>query len=1101
MLLMLAPRMITTVNTRMIEMRGHLIRCVGCNRTFKQSDYYNYISGNLLCEKCLKEKGVSMLKKIFIGTRRLVIKSGVTKEFKIFLVDRNDVTKIDPEFAIGAHHWVTKEIPEDEIWIEDHLTGYDREVIIEHELKEIYHMLLGLNYDQAHVLATQYEMKARENWENWIKDYDTLEKIKKLIENEAHLERSLYNSLILADEYVRQMKGIGILIHKIDVRTTVPEVPIPPSVPVVEIQTGQISEFDMLQAELKAREKKSFALQKEMELEPTADKTSIKAQIEKNDARVKELTKRLMEIQKEEEEKKKSPAPPSKPTPPPQTPPETAGKVYAGTVYEAGSALMSVCDGAKEIDGHGYNKFDTKTAKIILASERNAENEFYLYNILRKYNKQLVQFGMPHADLKFEYFDPQKKAEEKKKREAQRKANKDKEMTVVYGEKTNEKGSVFGRIHVYLPFDMREKFGLKYDPESKKTIKTGVFSFIGSDKDSDGAWFTYIVPRSVEELETLSNLLENEKFDVNDEAQKYLDSLYDKYYGAEIEKIRNLKMSSKAIGGSDTVGLGLLREPFPFQRVGIDFAVKNKKCLIADDMGLGKSIQSIVAVHRLEAYPCLVVSPASVKYNWREEVNKTLGDKYTVSIVEGKKPISDDDKYKTHFVLCNYDILKDHVDDFKKFSFKSVIFDESHYARNYDSKRTKASQDISKGIEYRFLLSGTPIVNRPREMISQLIIAGRFHQKIFGSVKDFLNKYCGPKSVQIRTPQGKRTITTYDGATNVEELNLHLRENGIMIRRLKLDVLKELPPKQIIDISVDIDNRAEYDKAKKSLEQHFEKEFREKYKDISEEEFKQKFEVSKEDYISAMVAEAIVSAGKAAKLTEISRLRDMVSRGKLSAVMEWVQNFLETTDRKLVIYAVHDKFIQDLYDQIKKLEVMKDYQNIPIIRGGVANEKRFELVKQFQTDPMTRVFIANITAGAEGITLTAASDLMFAELYWTPGKHLQTEDRIHRISQREQVTIYYLLATDTIDDYMMDIIKSKHSVIQGATGTIKVDDTDEELIKQLAEAIKQRKFKEAEKLSKESGITKKREVIKQATQHTHETKETYDENKEIDKVV
>ncbi len=214
-----------------------------------------------------------------------------------------------------------------------------------------------------------------------------------------------------------------------------------------------------------------------------------------------------------------------------------------------------------------------------------------------------------------------------------------------------------------------------------------------------------------------------------------------------------------------------------------------------------------------------------------------------------------------------------------------------------------------------------------------------------------------------------------------------------MVRRLKKDVLKELPDKTRTVIPLQIENEKEYTKAK-------------------------------DDFITWLTAKSAAKAKRAASaqtLVQMGYLKRLAAELKMKAVFKWIDDFLEESNNKLVLYGIHRNILNSIHEKYKKQSI--------ILLGGLADKKRKLAVESFQNLPNFRIFIANISAAGEGITLTAASDLAFVELDWVSGKHIQAEDRIHRIGQKNAANIYYLIAQNTIEEELCELIQKKQKVV------------------------------------------------------------------------
>jgi SWI/SNF-related matrix-associated actin-dependent regulator 1 of chromatin subfamily A len=338
-------------------------------------------------------------------------------------------------------------------------------------------------------------------------------------------------------------------------------------------------------------------------------------------------------------------------------------------------------------------------------------------------------------------------------------------------------------------------------------------------------------------------------------------------------------------------------------------------------------------------------------------------------------------------IVTNYERLKDISTWIMEKNPKAIVFDESHYLKNYKAIRTKAATALAKNIEYRFLLSGTPMLNRPKELISQLTILDTL--KDFGGFNGFINRYCDPK----RTRYG----LDIDGANNLEELKINLRK-VCMVRREKTEVLSELPEKQRTYIPINIDNRAEYNKAVSDLIGYL----KEKYP-------------KKKDITKVLQAETLV---------KINTLRQIVANGKIAEFSEWLDNFLQS-QKKLVVFVQHKAILERLEGVLRRLDV----KGVSLC-GDDSIEARQMAINAFQNDPAIRVIICTLKAGGVGVTLTAASDVAFLETGWTPAELDQAEDRCHRIGQKNAVNCWYFRAHRSVDDMLFDLIEKKRGIVE-----------------------------------------------------------------------
>jgi SNF2 family DNA or RNA helicase len=456
----------------------------------------------------------------------------------------------------------------------------------------------------------------------------------------------------------------------------------------------------------------------------------------------------------------------------------------------------------------------------------------------------------------------------------------------------------------------------------------------------------------------------------------------------QMSKAQDADISIKGLGGT-------LR---PFQKAGVAYALDTKRVIIGDEMGLGKTVEALATIHAANAYPAVLVVPASVKLNWERESQKWLPGK-RVEVINGSQSFKQADVY-----IINYDILAKHLDTLVKRQPKAVVYDEFHYVKNGKAKRSQAAEILAAGCEYVIGLSGTTVLSRPSELIHPLTVLGRLEN--FGGFMHFANHYCAA----YRDRFGLNT----DGASNLGELNAKLR-SCCYIRREKKDVLTELPDKQKSYIAVPINNRSKYDEAVDDLIQYLMDEvagdtaFAASIANESPSTRKVK--------LAARRAEVAYKARSAEHLVRINALKKLTAQGKMSAITEWIKDFLATGE-KLVVFGHHKAMVQGLAREF----------DAPYIDGSRTAAQRQAAVDRFQNDKNCKLIVLNMQAGGVGITLTAASNVMFTELAWTPALHQQAEDRIHRIGQKNACNVYYLLGVNTIDEEIAKLLDNKKGI-------------------------------------------------------------------------
>jgi len=448
-----------------------------------------------------------------------------------------------------------------------------------------------------------------------------------------------------------------------------------------------------------------------------------------------------------------------------------------------------------------------------------------------------------------------------------------------------------------------------------------------------------------------------------------------------------------------------------FQLEGIKYAIEKGTCFIADEMGLGKTIQAIAAVQVLDAYPALIVCPASLKFNWRNEINKCVNRKVFViknGSLKAKEKVEFD---AAEIIIINYDVLKKHSENLNGKKFQAVVYDESHYCKNYKAARTKAAKEIAKEIPFRFCLTGTPILNRPQELLSQLDMLGRIND--LGGFWHFAKRYCDAHQIKIGRNQ---FIWDFSGAKNLVELNAKLRQT-CLVRRLKKDVLTELPDKIRQDVSVELSNKNEYQKAERELISYLrdkvetDKKFLEGIENESEEEQKKLISERKNDVTQKAIRAQI--------LVSINTLRQVAAQGKLESLYEFIEETCVENNEKLLVFCEHTAIIDAIVARF----------NCKKIDGSVASEKRQAIIDEFQNDSSVKLLALNTKAGGVGYNLTEASRVAFIEFPWTPSLLNQAEDRAHRMGQKDCVNVYNIVASGTIDAYMINVIERKRSIV------------------------------------------------------------------------
>lgn len=445
----------------------------------------------------------------------------------------------------------------------------------------------------------------------------------------------------------------------------------------------------------------------------------------------------------------------------------------------------------------------------------------------------------------------------------------------------------------------------------------------------------------------------------------------------------------------------------PYQKAGIAYAMARTNALIADEMGLGKTIQAIGAVNAdASIKSVLVVCPASLKLNWQREFMRWQTRGMTVGIANGALPSTD-------VVIINYDIIKKHISAIHARTWDMMILDESHYLKNSKAQRTnlvlgKWDRDPEKVIpaiqaRRRIALTGTPILNRP---IEAWPIVHALAPAEFGNWRTYVTRYCA----------GYQADHGWDvsGASHLDELQDKLRAT-IMVRRLKKDVLTELPAKrrQVIELPANGAAGAVQAEADAYAAQQ------ERLAAL-----RAAVELAKadgdDDYAGAV---ARLQQGTMAAFTELAKLRHTTAMAKVPHVIEHIRDTLDGGDSKLIVFAHHKDVIAAL---------AAEFPGCVQITGDTPMQARQDAVDRFQTDPTCRLFLGNIQAAGVGLTLTASSHVIMAELDWVPGNVSQAEDRAHRIGQLNSVLVQHLVLEGSLDANMARKLVAKQEIIDRA---------------------------------------------------------------------
>lgn len=434
----------------------------------------------------------------------------------------------------------------------------------------------------------------------------------------------------------------------------------------------------------------------------------------------------------------------------------------------------------------------------------------------------------------------------------------------------------------------------------------------------------------------------------------------------------------------------------PFQLAGIEYARTHHNLLIADEMGLGKTIQAI-GIHNDMGAPkrVLVVCPAYLKLNWRKEFIAWMIGSKPIKIVDSKTNYAPEAE---EIVIINYEILKKHMTALRSKNFDLLIVDEAHFIKSPDAQRTKAVAALRAS--RKIALTGTPALNRPIELYPIIsLLMGKEAPQYWTFARTFCGAKKGPFGMDVR------------GCSNPFKLQQMLRST-IMVRRLKKDVLKELPPKQrqIIELPPTGKIRMILDMERQIWAPHEETIAALRLR-------RDEAELADDDETFQEMAKAI-SKQIAIGFTEMAKIRVELSLHKAPLIAAHLNDVMHGNQDKFIVFFHHKQALHLLAEEMREHKPL-------VITGDVPVQERNQLVEAFQGNPEHRLIIGTIGAMGTGVTLTASSTVIMAELDWRPGILAQAEDRAHRIGQRDSVLCQYFLFEDSVDSKMISGIIHK----------------------------------------------------------------------------
>lgn len=441
------------------------------------------------------------------------------------------------------------------------------------------------------------------------------------------------------------------------------------------------------------------------------------------------------------------------------------------------------------------------------------------------------------------------------------------------------------------------------------------------------------------------------------------------------------------------------RMPFEHQKEAIIKLLENDKFILADDMGLGKTSAAIVASIEANPNKTLIICPASLKQNWKREI-ENYTDK-PIYICEGKKYEDSAD-----YVIINYDIMKNfhslkskEETIVQKSKFDLVIIDESHYIKSPQASRTKLINDICKDIKKIWLLTGTPLTSRPIDYFNLLSLVD---SPVSRNWMAYVRRYCAGYQFTV----GMNKVWNVNGASNLDELRE--RTSPLLLRRLKENVL-DLPEKIITPVYLTLKSK--------------------EYENVMGEYF---------DWVKNNPKE---SKSLSVQFTKLMKVRQIIADEKVKNTIELIQNTLEQ-ERKVIVFSNFTGSLNKIYEHFKKNAVKLD--------GSSTTKQRQDSVDKFQNEDKIKVFVGNIKAAGVGITLTSGDVVIFNDLSFVPADHSQAEDRAYRIGQKNSVSVLYPIFENTIEGIIYDMLDRKKKIISTVLGDNLIEeDVSEDILTQI----------------------------------------------------
>lgn len=643
--------------------------------------------------------------------------------------------------------------------------------------------------------------------------------------------------------------------------------------------------------------------------------------------------------------------------------------------------LNDRCDGARQLDGQGFNGTDSKFGKYlasVLLEGRNLSpgQQAVAIKMLQKYQMtQLIHILLPNPE---DYVPFGTSPAVSKSRPASSAAQRSPAVP---------KETVQARppeLHRVFSRDAMVIIALNYNAPNFDGILSKVRDL--KERHYEGSSKEWHVPRRLApEVVEIFRGEQVSMYHLVDTWAKEAEVTREKLRATQLaqEKQHNLynflsqqSRANKPTRRQELHGFGVTLRIY--QEVPLEiFRASGRAMVLADDMGVGKTFESLAimwqAIQDSDARgemnrPVYIVAPPATIYNWRAEIRRAFPDKRLSPVMLlGTLPYGVPTSWARVFIVPD-SVLTAWADDIIETKPLMIIYDEAHRFKDRKAERTKSFLRVAASADINLPMTGTPVENSPEDFWTLL---SAIDPDEWGSHEEFKRLYC-------------------EGSWQLRELSMRVRP--YVVRRTMADCGAELPPKTRIAVSVPM--------SPKGLKE---------YKRRMDEFF---------DAMAKREERGESTAGS--HLVMIEALKQAAFEGKKDAVLDWIDNFLESNPGKLVVAGLH-------LDGIAFIEKHLKANGVKTVRitGDESSQLKQDNIDKFQRDPSVRVCLLTIKAGGMSHTLTAAQNMVTVELWWTPTSHEQVEGRIYRNTQTERTFCYYLLADETIDLTIFDIMDRK----------------------------------------------------------------------------